>query len=56
MAILWQTIDTDNIRSILVSGSFSVGRLYSEGNLGIGGIDGAVQGQGTRGIFHLSTA
>jgi hypothetical protein len=58
MAILWQTIDTDNVRSILVSGFFSVGRLYSEGNLGIGGIDGAVQGQGTRdkGYFPFSTA
>jgi hypothetical protein len=51
MAILWQTIDTDNIRSILVGGFFSVGRLYSEGDLGIGGIDSVVQGQGVFSIY-----
>ena len=51
MAILWQTIDTDNVRSILVGGLFSVGRLYSKGDLGIGGIDRAVQGQGVFSVY-----
>jgi hypothetical protein len=52
MAILWQTIDTDNVRSILVRGFFSVGRLYSEGDLGIWGIDMLYRDKGYFPFIH----